>query len=261
MKPYILIVEDEAILYDGLSQALLKERFEVSDYTKSYDQAIEQINKKRPNIVLLDIDLQGDKDGLDLGEILNKKYKIPFIYLTNLDDDRIFNKGLQTNHEQFIVKTKPFLNTKEIIRAIDTVLHRNKENFNEKESILALKDTLQNIKNQDVDFVSRVPVYYKDIISFTTEQVERNYCKITTIKEEEYLIKTSLSKLTKVIPNYFVRVNEWCILNISPNIIDGRINGSMISVLGEKYIISPTYKNEVEKCFDLIYHKQSYRDL
>ncbi len=255
MKPYILIVEDEAVLYDGLSQALLKEHFEVSDYTKSYDQAIEQINKKRPDVVLLDIDLQGDKDGLDLGEILNKKYRIPFIYLTNFDDDRIFNRGLQTNHEQFIVKTKPFLNTKEVVRAIDTVLHRKKEEFNTKDYIFGLKDTLQNIKNKGEDYISKVPIAYKNIVSFTTYEVERNYCKITTKDNEEYLIKYSLSKLNKILPIYFIRINDWCILNINLDVIDGRINGSTISALDKKYIISPTYKNEVEKCFNLLYDK------
>lgn len=255
MKPYILIVEDEAILYDGLSQALLKEYFTVSDYTKSYDEAIESICKKRPDIVLLDIDLQGEKDGLDLGRILDKKYKIPFIYLTSLDDDRIFNKGLQTNHEQFIVKTKPVLNTKEVIRAIDTVLKRKKEQPDEKEYIFGLKDTLQAVKQKDRSFISKAPIAYKDIICFRTDNVEKNYCKIITGDNKEYLVKYSLSNLKNILPAYFTRVNDCCILNLSPSFLDGRINGNTISVLNKKYGVSPTYKKEVERCFDRLYNK------
>lgn len=255
MKPYVLIVEDEAILYDRLSQALQKEHFEVSDYIKSYNEAIESINKKQPDIALLDINLQGKKDGLDLGEVLSKKYKIPFIYITDLDDDRIFNKGLKTNHEQFIVKTKPNLNIKQIIRAIDTVLNRKEIELGKKEYIFGLKDTLQAIKQGEKDFISKVPVAYKNIVCFSTDNVEKNYCKIITKDNEEYLVKYSLSSLISMTPVYFTRVNDCCILNLSPNFLDGRINGNTISVLGKKYSISPTYKNEVEKCFNKLYNK------
>ena len=65
-------------------------------------------------MVLLDINLQGEKTGIDVGTVLNSKYKIPFIYVTDLDDTMTFAKGLQSNHEQFIVKTKPRLNIDDV---------------------------------------------------------------------------------------------------------------------------------------------------
>lgn len=259
MKPYVLIVEDEAVLYDGLSQALLKEHFEVSDYTKSYDDAIKSITTKRPDIALLDINLQGKKDGLDLGKILNKKYHIPFIYITDLDDDRVFNKGLQTHHEQFMVKTKPILNTKEVIRAIDTVLNRQKEQPFEKESLFALTGTLQNIKHSGKDnVISKVAIKYKDIVCFTTDNADRDYCRVITKNDDEsYFIKYSLRKLIKIIPEYFIRISDCNVINIRPEYLDGRINGRIVSVLTKKYAISPTYKKEVEKRFNTLYDQFS----
>jgi DNA-binding response OmpR family regulator len=127
MKAKVLIVEDEALLYDGLRIALEKERFIVDEYTKSYDEAIKRISIETPDIVLLDINLFGNKDGLDLGKELSNKYKIPFIYITNLDDDTTFQQGLKTNHEHYIVKTKPKLNIKEIVRTIHTVLNKTQD--------------------------------------------------------------------------------------------------------------------------------------
>lgn len=257
MKPYVLIVEDEAILYERLSQALLKEHFEVSDYIKSYDEAIESISEKRPDIALLDINLQDKKDGLDLGRVLNKKYNIPFIYITDLDDDRIFNKGLQTNHQQFIVKTKPKLNIKEIVRAIDTVLNKQEKEPFKKEYIFGLTETLQKIKKSKGGFISKVPIAYKDIVFFSTENVDKNYCKINTKTGKAYLLKYTLNKIACIAPNYFVRISDCYILNISPEYIDGRICGSTISVLGKEYIISSTYRIEVEKRFNKLYDKPS----
>lgn len=257
MKPYILIVEDEAIVYDGISQALLKEHFLVSDYTKSYEQAINRIEKKRPDLVLLDIDLQGEKDGLDLGKILSTKYKIPFIYLTNLDDDRIFNKGLQTNHEHFMVKAKPELNSKEIIRAIDTVLNKQKEQTKDHTYILALTNTYKNIKQFGKGTISKIPVAYQDIVCFKTIPSEKDYSKLITKNNDVFVVKHSLSKLKSIIPNYFIRINEWCLLNISPQFLNGRINGNILSVLDETYTISPTFKKEVEACIKRLYQNPS----
>lgn len=265
MKPYVLIVEDEAILYDRLSQALLKEHFEVSDYTKSYDEAIESIAQKRPDIALLDINLQGKKDGLDLGNILHKKYNIPFIYITDLDDDRIFSKGLQTNHEHFMVKTKPTLNTKEVVRVIDTVLNRQKQKPSEKEYLLALTDTHHNTKSAKEDFISKRAIAYKDILCFTSDNwkdkngkehfLEKHYCHVITKSNEILLVKKSLIKLTKIIPNYFLRISDCYVVNISPNFLKGRINGNRLMISEKEYTISPTYKKEVEKRFKQLYDR------
>jgi DNA-binding response OmpR family regulator len=70
MKRKIRIVEEEAIFYRNLRNFPEKNNYEVSDYTKSVDEAIEKIENEQPDLVLLDIDLVGEKTGIDLGKIL-----------------------------------------------------------------------------------------------------------------------------------------------------------------------------------------------
>ena len=72
MNGHVLIVEDEPTLYERLRRILVKQHFTVDLYTKSYDEAIERITKQTPDIVLLDINLQGIKTGIDLGVTLKK---------------------------------------------------------------------------------------------------------------------------------------------------------------------------------------------
>ncbi len=81
MKPkaHILIVEDKAILYKRLSMALKQENYSVDGFTPSVSKALERIQAKMPDVALLDIDLEGEKSGIDLGKILAFDYKIPFI--------------------------------------------------------------------------------------------------------------------------------------------------------------------------------------
>lgn len=277
MKAHILIVEDEAILYERLRRALIKEHYTISDYTPNVEKACAEINTKRPDLVLLDIDLQGAETGLDLGKRLDKDYKIPFIYVTQFNDNETFYKGLGTNHEDFVVKTKPSLDTDELLRKIQTVLNRNAKIRSQitKEALLCFTDYVENTKNHSSCQISQVPVPFEEIMLVTTNSTEKinaesttngkriyqklkpNYTRVENWKNQSFYLPVSLSEISGKLPHNFVRVNESEIVNIGHNMLDGRINGSRIK-LGEHIChISKTYKGEVEKRFRILY--QNFR--
>lgn len=255
MNNKILIVEDEAALYERLRRSLTKKHFIVDEYTKSYDEAIQRILKARPDVVLLDINLAGDKTGLDLGAVLDKEYKIPFIYVTSIDDDMTFSQGMHTNHEQYIVKTKPRLNIDDVTRAIHTVLHKNKENNSYTQGIIGLCGYLEEIKNMGRDEVSKVKVNFSEIQYFTTAsfknennelvRVEKNYCRFMTTSGVAYFLRESLSSLSRKLPYHFVRVNDAHLINIGTDMKLCRINGSRIKINEKEFSISTTYKKEI----------------
>ena len=264
-KAHILIVEDEALLYKRLAKVLKKEHYTIAPYTPSVADALAHINTKRPDIVLLDIHLEGEQTGIDLGTLLFTTYHIPFIYVTGFEDDETFYKGLHTHHEQYIVKTKPRLNPKEIIRAIQTVLMRNEhtEPTIIKEGIIGLVDYLDDVKKFRNGGVTRVPIPYKDIVFFTVkpfinenekeEKLRANYLWFLTKKKEYFFLKKSLKEVLKELPQYFVRINESYIVNISPDMLTGRINGARLSIQKQEFIIKDTYSKAFKKRFDLIY--------
>lgn len=264
MKTHILIVEDEAILYERLRSKLTKENYSVSDYAASVEDAIALINLKRPDLVLLDIELKGNLTGLDLGKQLTEIYKIPFIYITQLDDNQTFYSGLHTNHSDFMVKTKPRLDTKELLRKIQTVLHHKKQsNATLKKGIMGLIGYLDDLKELDKNRITRVPINYEDILFFTVkpfvndhneeENLRANYLWFLTKKGEYYFLKSSLRDLQKALPHNFVRINESYIVNIAEDVLDGRINGSKLSIKNKEFIIKSTYKSEIEKRLSVLY--------
>lgn len=265
---HILIVEDEAILYDRLAQALLKEHFSVADYTPSVAQALINIEKTKPDVVLLDVHLKGERSGLDLGKILSENLNIPFIYVTKYADTATFFKGLQTNHEQFIVKTKPKLNIEEVVRAIHTTLSRKQKKssaFTEKKGVMGLTDYLDELKEKGFRDVSKVPVLYDDIIFFTvkpkfrddtklqTKELRANYLWFQTRNGNTYYLKTSLRKLQQQLPYQFERINESYIVNLDPHVLEGRINGSRLAVAGMALSIKETYKDAVRNKIEALY--------
>lgn len=262
MKAHILIVEDQPALYERLRRALVKHRFTIDEYTKSYDEALERIETHKPDIVLLDIDLHGKKDGIDLGKVLHNKYQIPFIYVTDFDDDITFTKGLHSNHEQFIVKTKPHLNVDDVVRAIHTVLFKikNGESIIDKQGVIGLVDYLEEIKNFGSKTISKVPVPFEDILFFSIkptpnnkEKIKTNYLWFQTKDHKHYFLRTSLKELATKLPDYFVRINDSYIINISPTFLKGRINGTQIALDNQILKVSPTYKKKFNTALERMY--------
>src|SRR5690606_12570 len=127
---------------------------------------------------LLDIDLEGERTGIDLGKILSTTYNIPFIYVTDYDDHETFFEGLKSKHDNFLVKTKPHLDTKQVVRAIQTALQRDKtENNKSKDALLCFTDYMENIKELSSTQVSQVPLPYDKIALITTNSNKLNESK------------------------------------------------------------------------------------
>ncbi|MCS6959619.1 MAG: response regulator transcription factor [Pseudanabaenaceae cyanobacterium SKYGB_i_bin29] len=105
-KPQILIVEDQRIFVRDLTEILVEGGYEVCGSFASGQQAIEKIPELSPDLVLLDIRLVGEVDGVEVGEYLKLFYNIPFIYVTGNTDEETVARAAKTKPEGFI--TKPF---------------------------------------------------------------------------------------------------------------------------------------------------------
>lgn len=103
----ILIVEDEEFLLQALMDALTLEGFEV-DLASDGVQAIEQIRKDIPALILLDI-LMPKKDGFAVLEEVRKNPEwrlIPVIILSNLEEDQEIKKALKLGADDYFVKSQ-----------------------------------------------------------------------------------------------------------------------------------------------------------
>ena len=89
-KARILIVEDEVIIALQLKEKLKSLGYDVTSVVNNADDAIKKAADDHPDLVLMDIRIQGDKDGIETAEIVRSKYGIPVIFSTAyLDHERI----------------------------------------------------------------------------------------------------------------------------------------------------------------------------
>lgn len=119
----ILIVEDESIIAEELRRLVIKLGYEVVGVAHRYQEAIALLEKKMPDLVLLDIGLNySTNDGIDLASHINQFHKIPFIYITANADISTVNRAKTTEPAAYI--TKPF-NDSTIYTNIEIVLHKH----------------------------------------------------------------------------------------------------------------------------------------
>ena len=103
-RPRIFFVEDDPVLAKVLSWRLDKLGFAVCGSSADGTEAVGLIMEKKPDLVLLDIELGGHIDGIDVGKILCTKTEIPFIYLTSHTESRYLARAKETVPEGYIVK-------------------------------------------------------------------------------------------------------------------------------------------------------------
>ena len=102
----ILIVEDMVLTAKTIEKAVISLGYRVTKRVKSYEDALKSIQEERPDIMLVDIGLKGEKDGIDLVETVHRTDAIPFIYLTSKDDDKTIEKIANTKPAAYL--SKPF---------------------------------------------------------------------------------------------------------------------------------------------------------
>jgi CheY-like chemotaxis protein len=102
----IFFVEDDEVLARVIVWRLTKLGHDVCGSSNNGAEAIEKIKKLTPDLVLLDIELQGNMDGIQIGEFLAANTHIPFIYLTSHTEENFLKRAKKTGPKGYI--RKPF---------------------------------------------------------------------------------------------------------------------------------------------------------
>ena len=100
----ILIVEDEPVIAENVAYYLNNHNFKVCGIAYDADEAIMFLENGCPDAIVLDINLGGETDGLDLAAYVNAHHKIPFVLLTSYADRETLEKAKKVKPWGYIVK-------------------------------------------------------------------------------------------------------------------------------------------------------------
>ena len=118
-RPRILIVEDEIIIAMEIQVRLENEGFAVCGIAATGDKAIRISGEKKPDLVLMDITLRGDMDGLETARLIQKERPVPVIFLSASDNQALLRQIQENRLGRFV--SKPF-NETDLIAAIRLAL-------------------------------------------------------------------------------------------------------------------------------------------
>jgi two-component system, response regulator PdtaR len=100
----ILIVEDEYIVATDLKQRLENMGHEIVGIEGDGKSAIETTLEKQPDIIIMDITLKGDIDGIETAQKIHKINDIPLIYLSGSSDKKTVKRAEKTKPKSYIIK-------------------------------------------------------------------------------------------------------------------------------------------------------------
>jgi PAS domain S-box-containing protein len=138
-----MIVEDEMIVAKDLQRILKKLGYETTDPFSAGKKALEQLEFLRPDFILLDINLKGEMDGIQLAQHVFQDYGIPFIFITAFSDKNTLNRAKTVEPYGYIIK--PF-SEDDIRTSIELALYKHGKDVEHRSKSNTFADALDNIE-------------------------------------------------------------------------------------------------------------------
>lgn len=212
MNKKILVVEDESLIALDIKFILEKEGYDVITNIKTVETAIACIEEHNPDIVLIDINLNQNKDGVDLGTYLLAKDTIPYIYITSYSNKVVLDRVNDTRPHGYIVK--PF-RAENLITTISVVLnnfkHKNIDTLRTenptKEVIPSKVKNLVEFINVNIDKKLEVDQLLQ-VTNWTKRHLTRVFMQYLKVSPYQYILSRKIEKSKSLLKETEIPINE-----------------------------------------------------
>lgn len=236
-KVRVYLVEDDWIIAKEITFTLQDLDFEVIGNKDNGEEAIAEIEKKQPDLVLLDIDLAGKMSGIEVAEKL-RPLGIPYIFLTAMSDHSTIEKAKVTNPYAYLVKP---VKAESLLSTIEISLYNATQKMPESVDKQVVNDT-QRLQDTDSVFVKSKRrlerIFLKDILWVEAEDI---YSIIVT-KTGKFILSQPLKNIEVRFPTTFLRIHRSYIVRVD-NI--QAIEESDVIIDGKYIPIGKTFKDKL----------------
>lgn len=203
----ILVVEDEPMIAESLSEMLELLDHEVLSVAESGEEAVMQLMQQEPDLLLLDIQLRGKMDGVELARLIRQKYNIPFIFTTAYADEETIARAKAEGPYGYIVK--PY-GVKDIMAGIEVAMSNyrlfNEIQGNDPVAPMLLNDHLYIKVDQRLVKIKRSEITYAE--------AKGDYVLIKTLNES-FIIYSTLKKVAdRLEGDNFMQVHRSFVINL-----------------------------------------------
>jgi DNA-binding LytR/AlgR family response regulator len=223
------VVEDEMIIAKSIVSTLLALQYKVIEPTANYKEAIEMIDAAQPDLLLLDINLGGQKDGIDVAMYARENCSLPIIFLTGNSDKETIQRAKIAKPNAYLVK--PF-NKEELYASIEIAINNFQDN---KQPVINQSPTILFKNGHDFVLVEWSKI--------TFIESETNYLKIHIENERTVITRSTLIEMQKILPSqHFTQIRRGIIVN---HRYVKKIAFDSIELLSFTFKITPGAKKEL----------------
>ena len=189
----ILVVEDEGIVAQEIKSRLEKSGYSVCAVAHDGLTAITHAGKMQPDLVLMDIKLKGEMDGIEAAGVIRDRFNLPVVYLTAYTDPATLARAKVMEPFGYVVK--PF-ESRSLMVSIEIALHRHRSEseriYREKlQAVLETAGAICHELNQPMMAISG----HTELLMDTLDQDDPVYAKIVKIKSQVERMGTITQKL------------------------------------------------------------------
>lgn len=190
-KTRILIVEDEAITARNIEGMLKRSGYMVPATASSGKEAIQQAEKTDLDLVIMDIKLRGEIDGIEAAEKIRSRFDLPVIYLTVYGDEMTLKRAKTTEPYGYILK--PF-EIGDLKSSIEIALYRKKMEIKIRKSEEQFRTSVENMLDC-FGIYSAMRDKSGQIVDFRVEYVNAAACRNNRMTKEQQIGKGLCEKL------------------------------------------------------------------
>ena len=194
----VLIVEDDAIIGFHLQHTLRTKRYDVTDVVSSGEHALQFVNEDAPDLVLMDIHLAGELDGIETAERIRRQRDIPIVYLSANSDIALLERAKATEPEAYLLKP---IQQRELCITLEMALYKHQMECRLKEKNRQLEQEIEARKHTETQ-LREVSAIHQSIMRHSPSlisvfdrggryiAVNQSTCDLYGLSEHEILGKT-----------------------------------------------------------------------
>lgn len=246
MPTKILIVEDEPIIAADLSDRLTDMGYQIMDTVASGEAAIERVAIEMPDLLLLDVQLEGQLDGIETAEKILAIQAIPLIFLTSNTDSATFKRAKFTRPFAFI--SKPYRG-RDLQHSIELALENYKKSASTQQEHV-LKPIAENALSDRVFIKTDKGMERLYWATVLWVEADGYYAKVVTA-QQSYHLSMTLKKFIEqtVLPANFLRIHRSYLINLQHLEQFGEI---YLTIQGHQLPIGRSYKSELKKRLQIL---------
>lgn len=245
-KVKILIVEDEPLFATEIEMLVHRLGYQVAHSTNNAKDAIYMAKVMEPDLIIMDINIEGDLSGVDVAEKI-RDLEIPILFVTSMQDPDLYERAKKTTYVGYLVKPFDLLTLQSSIEFTMQTLARkyaNQERYSGWREDMLVKDSL--LIKKDTSLI-KLPISDIQYI-----QSYGNHCMLHTLDQAKHMVNISLTKVMDKLPDKsFLRIHKQFIIQL--DCIENITLGGSEVVMGELRLpVGRTFKSKLLARFETL---------